>query len=114
MPVKSAAATFTVTTLDDNESNGCGTEQCTLREAIDDANDNTQPDTITFASGASNGTIVLTAGKMYVIAPTSKRGEFGEQKYVLNVVEDVEGLDFVTRDVNSFPPTKIKSSLFSR
>ncbi len=53
------AATFTVNTLADNESNGCLTGNCTLREAVNDAGNSFGSDTINFQSGL-NGTIVLS------------------------------------------------------
>ena len=52
------AATFTVNTLADNESNGCAFGQCTLREAVADAGNSIGSDTINFQSGL-NGRIVL-------------------------------------------------------
>ncbi len=43
-----APQTFVVNTNLDNETNGCATGLCTLREAINDANNNLGNDTITF------------------------------------------------------------------
>ena len=54
-------ATFTVTNLNDTTPNGCTPADCTLREAILDANASPGPDTINFAPGL-NGTIPLTPG----------------------------------------------------
>ncbi len=53
------AATFTVNTLADNESNGCIFGQCTLREAVNDAGNSVGSDTINFQNGLT-GTIVLS------------------------------------------------------
>jgi CSLREA domain-containing protein len=53
--------TFTVTNLNDTAPNGCTPADCTLREAILDANASPGPDTINFAPGL-NGTIALTPG----------------------------------------------------
>lgn len=58
-------ATFTVTTLDDNETDGCAVNQCTLREAIIDANNTPDANTINFQPGL-NGTITLTMGQLVV------------------------------------------------
>lgn len=44
--VSANAATFTVNTLADNENNGCGVGNCTLREAINAANGTGAADTI--------------------------------------------------------------------
>lgn len=52
-------ATFTVTNLNDTTPNGCTPADCTLREAILDANASPGPDTINFAPGL-NGTIALS------------------------------------------------------
>ncbi len=65
LAVSAQAATFTVTTLADNESDGCGINQCTLREAIDDANGNLVSDTINFQAGLT-GTITLTMGQLVI------------------------------------------------
>ncbi len=54
---------FTVNTNLDNESNGCAVGNCTLREAINDANDTAQPDTIVFAPTVT-GSINLTNGQL--------------------------------------------------
>jgi CSLREA domain-containing protein len=51
--------TFTVTNLNDTTPNGCTPSDCTLREAILDANASPGPDTINFTPGLS-GTIALT------------------------------------------------------
>lgn len=59
------AATFTVTTLADNESDGCLVNQCTLREAITDANNTAGSNTINFQAGLT-GTITLTMGQLIV------------------------------------------------
>jgi CSLREA domain-containing protein len=50
---------FTVTNLNDTPPNGCTPADCTLREAILDANASAVPDTINFTPGL-NGTIPLT------------------------------------------------------
>ncbi len=53
------AANFTVDTLDDpGNGDTCAATDCSLREAIEDADANTEADTITFASGLT-GTITL-------------------------------------------------------
>jgi len=54
---------ITVNTNLDNESNGCAVGNCTLREAVNDANNSPQPDTIVFAANVT-GTIVLTGGQL--------------------------------------------------
>lgn len=65
-----AAANFTVTTIADNESDGCGAGQCTLREAVTDANQLAGNDTITFQAGLS-GTIVLLNGHLPITSDLS-------------------------------------------
>ncbi|MFK7919429.1 MAG: choice-of-anchor Q domain-containing protein [Ilumatobacter sp.] len=62
LPTVSSAApmTFEVDTLSDNSADGV-----TLRDAINDANANAGPDTITFAPGLS-GTLTLTSGVMAI------------------------------------------------
>lgn len=54
---------ITVNSLADNETNGCAVGNCTLREAIADANSTPQPDTIVFASGV-RGNISLLNGQL--------------------------------------------------
>ena len=56
------AATFEVTSLADAAADACDTD-CTLRDAITDANGNGEDDTITFQSGLT-GTIGLTEGQL--------------------------------------------------
>src|SRR4051812_2764616 len=59
LPVSAArAASFTVTTLADNDDGTCDVSHCSLREAINAANAAAGDDTITFGV---NGTIALTA-----------------------------------------------------
>ena len=58
-------ATFTVTTLADNETDGCAVNQCTLREAIIDANNTPDANLINFQAGLM-GTITLTMGQLVV------------------------------------------------
>lgn len=59
------ASTFTVDSLLDNQSNGCSFGQCTLREAINDANATAGADTIEFQSGLT-GTVILTSGQLII------------------------------------------------
>ena len=56
---------FTVNTNLDNENDGCAVNNCTLREAISDARNTPQPDTINFAPKVI-GTITLTDGQLVV------------------------------------------------
>ncbi len=58
------ADTFTVTKLADSDDGVCDAD-CSLREALDEANATSDADTITFASGLS-GTIELTVGELPV------------------------------------------------
>lgn len=60
-----ANASLIVTTLADNESDGCGVNECTLREAITAANIASDFDTIDFLP-ALNGTIVLLNGQLTI------------------------------------------------
>lgn len=59
------AATFTVTTTADNETNGCAVKQCTFREAITDANALSGDHTINFQNGVF-GKIFLTRGSLLI------------------------------------------------
>lgn len=59
------AATYTVTTTADNESNGCSIGQCTLREAVTAANVLSNSDTIVFQPSVT-GTIFLTNGNLLI------------------------------------------------
>jgi CSLREA domain-containing protein len=68
-----SAATFTVNTTTDNESNGCSFGQCTLREAINDANSSLGSDTISFQAGL-NGTITLTGGHLPITSDITING----------------------------------------
>jgi CSLREA domain-containing protein len=62
-------ASFTVDTLaDPGNGDGCATTDCSLREAIDDANANSGADTINFQNGLT-GEITLTAGRLEVTSP---------------------------------------------
>ena len=63
--VAAQAAVFQVTTLADNESDGCGTNECTLREAINAANGNLVSDTINFQAGLT-GVIVLNGNSLFI------------------------------------------------
>lgn len=65
LTISAQAATFTVTTLADNESDGCATNQCTLREAVEDANNLGGSDTINFQTGLS-GVIVLNGSQIII------------------------------------------------
>lgn len=67
------AATYTVDTTLDNESDGCGLGQCTLREAINSANSSPDPDTIDFQPGL-NGTIFLLNGQLVISSNVTING----------------------------------------
>ncbi len=68
------AATYTVNTTLDNESNGCGTGLCTLREAIADANASIfVSDTINFAPAAT-GTITLNGNALLITSDITING----------------------------------------
>jgi CSLREA domain-containing protein len=67
------AAVFTVNTPADNESNGCLIGQCTLREAIGDANTLPGSDTINFQAGIT-GTITLTGGALFITSDITVNG----------------------------------------
>ena len=58
-------ANFVVTTLADNETDGCGVNECTLREAIANANNSPDTNNIEFQTGLT-GTITLTMGQLVV------------------------------------------------
>jgi hypothetical protein len=65
-PAVAQAQNFEVNTLNDSSTlDGCTTDPdgCTLREALNDASANTDPNTITFATGLT-GTLDLTAGEL--------------------------------------------------
>ncbi len=59
------AATYTVNTLSDSESDGCSSGQCTLREAIGEANAASNFDTINFEP-TLNGTIFLNGSQLII------------------------------------------------
>lgn len=65
LSVSAQAATLTVTTLADNESDGCTVGQCTLREAVADANNLAGSDTINFQTGLT-GVIVLNGNHIFM------------------------------------------------
>lgn len=65
LTVSAQAATFTVTTLADDESDGCAVGQCTLREAVGDANNLSGSDTIDFQTGLT-GVIVLNGNHIFI------------------------------------------------
>ena len=67
------AAVFTVTTTADNQSNGCNIGQCTLREAITDANNAPGSDSINFQAGLT-GTILLTGGHLLISSDITING----------------------------------------
>lgn len=67
------AVTFTVDTTADNESNGCGLGQCTLREAVNGANTLLGGDTINFQAGLT-GTITLTSGALFITSDITING----------------------------------------
>jgi CSLREA domain-containing protein len=68
------AATFTVNTTLDNESDGCGVGQCTLREAITAANATLiVADTINFAPGVT-GTISLNGNNLSITSDITING----------------------------------------
>lgn len=75
--ISAQAATFTVTTLADNESDGCSTNQCTLREAVETANSVAGSDTIVFQTGLSgvivlNGTQILITSNITINGPGAR------------------------------------------
>ena len=63
LPLPALAAGPVVNTATDDESDGCASGNCTLREAIAAA---TAGDTITFAAGLSGQTITLTGGSLSI------------------------------------------------
>ncbi|HEX2640959.1 MAG TPA: choice-of-anchor Q domain-containing protein, partial [Pyrinomonadaceae bacterium] len=67
------AAVFTVDTTADNETNGCAIGQCTLREAIADANFVPGSDSINFQAGL-NGTVTLTGGALFITSDITING----------------------------------------
>jgi CSLREA domain-containing protein len=68
-----SAAVLTVDTTADNESDGCSLGQCTLREAIGDANFLPGSDTINFQAGIT-GTITLTGGAIFITSDLTVNG----------------------------------------
>ena len=66
---------LTVNSLGDAGDGTCDVapEGCTLRDAVDDANDNPSPDTILFQSGLT-GTIQLDAGQLLIDDPVEILG----------------------------------------
>ena len=86
------AADFTVDNLTDSPSGSCtpAPDDCSLRDAMDEANAATNPDRILFSSGLS-GHINLTAGQLEITSPveiTSPTPLIGNQ-----LIEVQAGLD---------------------
>lgn len=73
LTISAQAATFTVTTLADNESDGCSTNQCTLREAVEAANGAAGSDTINFQTDLS-GVIVLNGSQILITSNITING----------------------------------------
>ena len=67
------AATFTVNSLADPGDGTCDADECTLREAIEDADAAAGADVVTFQSGLT-GTITLTAGDIEIDDAVSIQG----------------------------------------
>lgn len=67
------AATYTVNATDDTDDGFCDSTHCSLREAINAANNNPGPDTITFNPSLSGRTITVTstAGPLTIQGPNS-------------------------------------------
>jgi len=60
-PTPARADTFVVNTPDDTDDGQCGNNHCSLREAINAANANTGPDTISFSAlDGTNGDVTIT------------------------------------------------------
>ena len=60
VPTPAAAASFVVNSADDSNDGQCDNNHCSLREAINAANNNPGPDTISFAGlDASGGSITI-------------------------------------------------------
>jgi hypothetical protein len=79
---QAAPMTFTVGSLADTTgatdcANATNTD-CTLRQAIDDANNNSGADTIVFRSGLT-GAITLTSGQLYITDPLTVQGPGANQ-----------------------------------
>jgi CSLREA domain-containing protein len=60
LPTPAAAASFVVNSLDDSDDGQCDSNHCSLREAVDAANNNPGPDTISFAGlDATGGAVTI-------------------------------------------------------
>lgn len=67
------SASYTVTTLADNETDGCLINECTLREAVTEANNSPDTNLIVFRDGLT-GTIILTGGQLVLSSNMAIRG----------------------------------------
>ena len=95
-----SADTFTVNSLDDPGDGTCDATDCTLREAVDVANADAAPDTITFASGLS-GTIALDGDGLYLEAAVTVDGP-GADLIAIDGMDDT-GIFYVDTDTIGDP-----------
>jgi CSLREA domain-containing protein len=65
------AADFVVNSLADPGDGVCDETECTLREAIEEANGNEEADTITFDETLAGGTIALSSGELTIAVDTA-------------------------------------------
>lgn len=109
------AATFTVTTNADNESDGCYIGNCTFREAVNDANALPGNDTIIFQFGIS-GKINLTRGHILLTDDTEIQNELFEDVIIFGNAKNriiFSTSDGSAENVNNFTITgkSVKESL---
>ncbi|MBN1267546.1 MAG: CSLREA domain-containing protein [Anaerolineales bacterium] len=99
IPTPVRADTFVVNTPDDSDDSSCDTNHCSLREAINAANANIGPDTISFSAlDATGGDVTITLNSLLppvmdnttTIDGTTVQGYSGEP--LINVVKGVNSL----------------------
>jgi len=71
LPATAMAADFVVNSLADPGDGVCDETECTLREAIEEANGNEEADTITFDETLAGGTILLSSGELTIADDTA-------------------------------------------
>jgi hypothetical protein len=98
-PAAAQADNFEVNTLTDGTTGTCATTPggCTLRDALGDASENTEPDTITFQSGLT-GTLTLTSQLQTSAAVVDDITIQGPGAGVLTISGDADGNGHDTGD----------------
>ncbi len=56
----------------------------------------------------------VESGKSYIITAIAKRSAFNQEMYILNVVEDVEDVNFIARDATIYSPATKQISVYKK